>query len=169
MALNARPAVTQVSRGERGEESGSSSCTAARRKTEKKRVCGGERDSIRDTRQEHYLLQLAGPVEAEVRMRKEASETEVDLKVMCGVTGYRVQESRGSQLKGPDFEHLCIRDGRKARHFDRPCGPMWYTPWTGEKGQVRRGRHGVERQSEESHHDIFCFPTQMAMSSAVRA
>lgn len=25
------------------------------------------------------------------------------------------------------------------------------------------------KQREEAHHDIFCFPTQMAMSSAVRA
>lgn len=38
-------------------------------------------------------------------MRK-ASETEVDYKVMRGVTANRGQESRGSHLDDPDSEHL---------------------------------------------------------------
>lgn len=72
-------------------------------------LCVYERDTAPETRQKHCLLQLAGPNETQARMRRKASETDVDHKVMNGVTSNRGQESRGSHLNGSDSEHVYTR------------------------------------------------------------
>lgn len=38
-----------------------------------------------------------------------------------------------------------------------------------DEEQGKTQSRGKEREGEVAHHDIFCFPTQMAISSAVRA
>lgn len=87
MTLDARPAVSQVSRDERGLECACSMWHGGKMK--KVCLCGYERDTALETRQKHCLLQLAGPNETQARMRRKASETDVDHKVMNGVTSNR--------------------------------------------------------------------------------
>lgn len=65
-------------------------------------------------------------------------------------------------------EHLCTRDGGKAK-------TSWPTSWFNvvqtvvHKSEGKAEGRTRSREREGTHHDIFCFPTQMAMSSAVRA
>lgn len=65
---------------------------------------------------------------------------------------------------------MCI-PGRKQ---GKTC---WTAPWYnvahGVALEIEEEAQGKtqsrQREREVAHHDIFCFPTQMAMSSAVRA
>lgn len=114
---------------------------------EKVCLCGFERDTASETRQKHCLLQLAGPNETEARMSRKASETDVDHKVMDGVTSNRGREPRGSHLNGSDSEHPYARDARKARHVGRPswCNVVHSVAQETEDEDVKQTR-GRERK-----------------------
>lgn len=154
VALDARPAVTQVSRDERGVECACSIGHGG--KMEKVCLCGFERDAASETRQKHCLLQLAGPNETEARMRRKASETDVDHKVMDGVTSNRGQESRGSHLNGSDSEHPYARDARKARHVGRPswCNVVHSVAQETEDEDARQTRARERKREKERERDI---------------
>lgn len=85
---------------------------------------------------------------------------------MHSVTTDRGQESRRSHLNGPTLSiRVPAAEGRQdiSAGLTVQCG---IDRGTGEGGRARRED---TEQREEAHHDIFCFPTQMAISSAVRA
>lgn len=77
-------------------------------------------------------------------MRRKASETEVDHKVMQGVTIDRGQESRRSHLNGPTLS-ICVPAAEGRQDILAGLSPTWYRPWHRRGRPGEKGRREVER------------------------
>lgn len=131
---------------------------------------GGERQHQRHSTEALLAAASRATVEAAAGMGGvKASETEVDHKVMHGC--HHQPRSRISEVTSgrSDPEHLYPGDRRTEWKTCRAASwsNVIQSAMQKREGDRERGRYSEQR--EEAHHDIFCFPTQMAMSPAVRA